>query len=125
VYRLVLRFAPRVQAFHQNKLQDGPQLAPETRAAILRKLHQTIEKLTNEFNDRWHFNTGIAAIMELVNLLVANEDELDKASGDGELFTQVLESLVLLLSPMAPYLASELWPTHNLRQISFWRFQCR
>jgi leucyl-tRNA synthetase len=109
VYRLVLRFAPRVQAFHQNKLQDGPQLAPETRAAILRKLHQTIEKLTNEFNDRWHFNTGIAAIMELVNLLVANEDELDKASGDGELFTQVLESLVLLLSPMAPYLASELW----------------
>jgi leucyl-tRNA synthetase len=109
VYRLVMRFAPRVRDFRAGSASEGPTLPAELRAAILRKLHQTIEKLTQEFNDRWHFNTCISAIMELVNLLVASESELDKAIGDGETFTHVLEALVLLLAPMAPYLAAELW----------------
>ncbi len=34
---------------------------------VLRKLHQTIAKITQDFSGRWHFNTSIAAIMELVN----------------------------------------------------------
>jgi leucyl-tRNA synthetase len=79
------------------------------RTNILRKLHQTIAKITQEFSDRWHFNTCIAATMELVNQLVAAEAELDKATGDNSTLQQILDSLVLLLAPMAPYLAAELW----------------
>ena len=42
---------------------------------VLRKLHQTIRKITDDFETRWHFNTSIAAIMELVNVLYAEEAE--------------------------------------------------
>ena len=40
--------------------------------ALLRKLHQTIAKITQDFSGRWHFNTSIAAIMELVNEILAS-----------------------------------------------------
>jgi leucyl-tRNA synthetase len=109
VYRLVMRFAPRVKAFRAGQASDGAMMSDNLRANLLRKLHQTIEKLTQEFNDRWHFNTGIAAIMELVNQLVAAEAQLDAATGDSEAIADILETLVRLLAPMAPYLAAELW----------------
>jgi leucyl-tRNA synthetase len=109
VYRLVMRYAGRVRAFNQGSVVAGPKLPDETRAQLLRKLHQTIEKMTQEFSDRWHFNTGIAAIMELSNQLIAADTELDKATGDDEAIAHILESLILLLAPLAPYLAAELW----------------
>jgi leucyl-tRNA synthetase len=70
----------------------------------LRKLHQTIHKVTEDFNNRWHFNTSIAAVMELLNALYDEEDKLSRAAID-----QILPSLVLLLGPFAPYTAEELW----------------
>ena len=76
---------------------------------LLRKLHQTIRKITQDFAGRWHFNTSIAAIMELVNELTA----ADAAIGDGTVppaaIASILESLVLMLAPFAPHLAAELW----------------
>jgi leucyl-tRNA synthetase len=108
VYRLVTRFAPRVRAWNSTQEKSGDALDAELHAGLLRKLHQTIEKVTGEFEDRWHFNTAIAAIMELVNQLVAAEAQLDK-SGDNETLAHILDALVLLLAPMAPYLAAELW----------------
>jgi leucyl-tRNA synthetase len=109
VYRLVMRFAPRVRAFNEGAKATGPRLPDEIRAQLLRKLHQTIQKMTQEFSDRWHFNTGIAAIMELVNQLVAAEAALEKATGEDETIAHILEPLVLLLAPLAPYVAAELW----------------
>jgi leucyl-tRNA synthetase len=70
----------------------------------LRKLHQTIRRVTEDFNHRWHFNTSIAGLMELVNELYAQEDKLS-----GEALAQILPPLVLLLGPFAPYVAEELW----------------
>jgi leucyl-tRNA synthetase len=70
----------------------------------LRKLHQTIRKITDDFESRWHFNTSIAAIMELVNEVYALETELS-----GSALAEILEKLPLLLGPFAPYLAQELW----------------
>jgi leucyl-tRNA synthetase len=70
----------------------------------LRKLHQTIRKVTEDFNNRWHFNTSIAALMELLNTLHDEEANLSKAALD-----QILPALVLLIGPFAPYLAEELW----------------
>ena len=109
VYRLVMRYAARVRAFNDGHVADGPKLGDETRTQLLRKLHQTIEKMTQEFSDRWHFNTGIAAIMELSNQLIAADAEMDKATGDDEAIAHMLESMILLLAPLAPYLAAELW----------------
>src|SRR4029079_12242386 len=70
----------------------------------LRKLHQTIRKVTEDFDNRWHFNTSIAALMELINRLYDEEAGLSGAALD-----QILPSLALLLGPFAPYLAEELW----------------
>jgi leucyl-tRNA synthetase len=70
----------------------------------LRKLHQTIRKITDDFTNRWHFNTSIAALMELINTLTDEEEQLSRAALD-----QILPSLVLMLGPFAPYMAEELW----------------
>ena len=51
------------------------ELSPEARA-IQRKLHQTIKRVSDDFQGRWHFNTCISAIMELVNTLYAAEEAI-------------------------------------------------
>ncbi|HLH41407.1 MAG TPA: leucine--tRNA ligase [Bryobacteraceae bacterium] len=70
----------------------------------LRKLHQTIRKISEDFTNRWHFNTSIAALMELMNTLHDEEAALPRSALD-----QILPSLTLMLAPFAPYLAEELW----------------
>ena len=72
--------------------------------ALLRKLHQTIQKVTNDFETRWHFNTSLAAIMELTNDLYARESEISTG-----VVQETLTKLVLLLGPFAPYMAEDLW----------------
>ncbi|GAC1429478.1 MAG: leucine--tRNA ligase [Terriglobales bacterium] len=87
---------------------------PETRA-VQRKLHQTIKRITADFQGRWHFNTSIAALMELVNTINAAPGIDKESTGQEEMprpFKQELaRSLVLMLAPFAPYLAHELWET--------------
>ncbi|MGH9499331.1 MAG: leucine--tRNA ligase [Terriglobales bacterium] len=77
-------------------------LSPGARA-IQRKLHQTIKRVSDDFQGRWHFNTSIAAIMELVNELYVTEGL------PAQLLAEVQRDLALLLAPFAPYLAHELW----------------
>jgi leucyl-tRNA synthetase len=100
------RFLDRVYRFFTRNLDR--RTAPPGDAAAerqgLRKLHQTIEKITHDFDNRWHFNTSIAALMELVNELYATEAGLG-----GEVLSQVLPNLALLIAPFAPYLAEEMW----------------
>ncbi len=76
---------------------------------MLRKLHQTIAKITLDFEDRWHFNTSIAAVMELVNEIQASDAQLAAGEVSAATVNELLRSLVLLLAPFAPYLAAELW----------------
>ena len=87
-------------------------LQPEARD-IQRKLHQTIKRVTDDFKGRWHFNTCIAAIMELVNELYATEDSNGQPSSaiPLPLLAEVQRDLILLLAPFAPYIAHELWET--------------
>jgi leucyl-tRNA synthetase len=83
-------------------------LSPEARA-IQRKLHQTIKRVSDDFQGRWHFNTCISAIMELVNVLYGAEDAIAKNAVPAVFLAEVQRNLVLLLAPFAPYLAHELW----------------
>ena len=74
VYRFVTRnVGARARA---RRSDDRP-------ARLLRKLHQTIRKITEDFETRWHFNTCIAAIMELVNVLYAEEAQLSARRAGG------------------------------------------
>jgi leucyl-tRNA synthetase len=109
VYRFVMRNARPDSA---EWLQPIPaNLSPEARQ-IQRKLHQTIKRVTDDFKGRWHFNTCVAAIMELVNELYAAEDagaHNPSTALPVPLLADVQRTLVLLLAPLAPYLAHELW----------------
>ena len=74
---------------------------------LQREMHRVIGKVTAD-NERFNFNTAISAIMELVNT-AAGYLRLPLALRDQALARQVAESLVLLLAPMAPHFAEELW----------------
>src|SRR5208337_2945321 len=139
----VQRFLGRVYRFvkHNARPQDPEwatpiptDLAPLARA-VQRKLHQTIKRVTDDFRGRWHFNTCIAALMELTNRVINVEDRIDKGTRVKELdalsiptydsgghrtglavdpfplslLADVQRDLVLMLAPFAPYLAHELW----------------
>jgi leucyl-tRNA synthetase len=80
-----------------------------TSQQLLRKLHQTIRQITLDFDERWHFNTCIAALMKLMNELVAAEPQIEAGEVPGTVLAQILNSVVLMLAPFAPYLAAELW----------------
>ncbi len=107
----IQRFLGRVYRYVSRNADStvGPipsSLAPEARQ-IQRKLHQTIKRVSDDFQGRWHFNTSIAAIMELMNELYAADDKAGAIPAG--LSAAVQRDLVLLLAPFAPYLASELW----------------
>ena len=80
-------------------------------ANVRRAAHIAIEKATND-NERFQFNTAIAAIMEYMNVLTApvNSEALKKI-GDAEaaILREAMKTLALLLSPFTPHIASELW----------------
>ena len=76
---------------------------------LLRKLHQTIAKITHDFEGRWHFNTCVAAIMELVNEIQNADPQLASGEVSALVVRELLTTLVLLLAPFAPFLAAELW----------------
>jgi leucyl-tRNA synthetase len=78
---------------------------------LQRKLHQTIRRVSDDYEGRWHFNTSIAAIMELVNALHAAEEPIARGEIPPALLRDAFRNLVLLLAPFAPFLAHELWET--------------
>ena len=71
--------------------------------------------MTQDFQGRWHFNTSIAALMELVNTINAAPGIEQGTPGEQELPAplrrELARDLILLLAPFAPYLAHELWET--------------
>jgi leucyl-tRNA synthetase len=106
VYRFVLRNAKPDSPDWRKPVPQG--LSAEARQ-VQRKLHQTIKRVTDDFKGRWHFNTCIAAIMELVNELYAAEERIAQGAIPTALLAEAQCALVLLLAPFAPYLAHELW----------------
>jgi leucyl-tRNA synthetase len=107
VYRFVTRNAGSATNASVEIL-PATSLSPEARQ-IQRKLHQTIKRVSDDFQGRWHFNTCISAIMELVNVLYDMEDAIAQNAVPPQFLAEVQRNLVLLLAPFAPYLAHELW----------------
>src|SRR5437879_6694959 len=119
VYRFVVRNA---QPSHPDRRRPVPAELPPAARAIQRKLHQTIKRVSDDFQGRWHFNTCISAIMELVNDVSRWQETRQQqkhVTGLAEpeavakiplsLLAEVQRTMALLLAPFAPYLANELW----------------
>jgi leucyl-tRNA synthetase len=76
---------------------------------LLRKMHQTIKKVTDDINGGFHFNTAISAVMELVNHIYSGiENAGDEAYGNSVL-GEALKNMILLLAPFVPHIAEEMW----------------
>jgi leucyl-tRNA synthetase len=92
------------EAGPNSPLEAGGTKLTESEKGLLRKTHQTLRRVTQDFEARWHFNSAIAQIMELTNAVHAADESVR-----GEVRQEVLEIVVLMLAPMTPHLAEELW----------------
>ena len=111
------RFLSRLWRIFDDYLEDIKAVATASGKIVLegdlktlrRKTHQTICKVTTDIEDRFHFNTAISAVMELVNTLysVKRPDKSDQAALS--VIREALEAAVLLLAPIVPHMTEELW----------------
>ncbi len=106
------RFLRRLWTFVATHLESGAveaykvgELNPELKT-LRRQLHQTIEKITDDYGRRQTFNTAIAAVMELMNAYgkVEGDDTVTRSVRQ-----EVLENVTLLLSPIVPHICQTLW----------------
>jgi leucyl-tRNA synthetase len=80
----------------------------ENGAALRRKVHQTIARVTSDIDERIHLNTAVAALMELTNEIY-RVDETLQGAGDAATLAEALDTIVLLLSPFAPHACEQMW----------------
>jgi leucyl-tRNA synthetase len=101
----VNKFLSRVYRFVTRNVNrsNGTESGERDRDA-LRALHQTIYKITQDFDSRWHFNTAIASLMELTNTLLELEHSLSARA-----LEVICRDVTLLLAPFAPFTAQDLW----------------
>jgi leucyl-tRNA synthetase len=78
----------------------------DAEAAVRRKTHQTIAKVSDDYGRRQTFNTAIAAVMELLNELSRLPDDAPQLAA---IEREALETAVLLLAPIAPHICHTLW----------------
>lgn len=78
---------------------------------LMKALHQTIKRITDEFNSRYHFNTAISGIMELLNTLSSFIEKKNEKfePEDLSVLKEVAYNLPIILSPFTPHLAEEMW----------------
>jgi len=103
IYRIVHQYADRIRQFSNAKCR----VSADKDKKLHSFTHKTIKKVTEDIEKEFHFNTAIASIMELVNEIYKYEFIEDENSVF--VLKEALEAVVLLLSPMAPHIAEELW----------------
>ncbi|PID56055.1 leucine--tRNA ligase [candidate division KSB3 bacterium] len=110
LWRMVFTVLEDIQTVEIGKF-DGLDLSKEAKA-LRRKTHVTIKKVTEDLDGRFHFNTAISAVMELVNSVYAFElpsaghPERDLAL---RVLREAVESTVMLMAPFVPHISEELW----------------
>ena len=113
VYRVISKHADNVCAVESLLRKSprpaaSPEYTPEERQ-LLRKAHQVLRHVTEDMEERWHFNTDIALAMELVNELAEMESPIADGRIRPEIVKETLEVLVLILALFTPHIADELW----------------
>jgi leucyl-tRNA synthetase len=109
VYGMIWRWHERLSDALQRQAEPKAEEFSSQARALRRKTHQTIARITGDFEEL-HFNTSVAALMELSNALGDFHVEPQTASaGDVYAVREALASLVLMLTPFTPHVAEELW----------------
>jgi len=103
IYRLVAQRADTVAS--ARLAWDDSEEARQIRKVT----HQTLFKVTGDIEERFHFNTAVAAIMEMVNRLYLVEDAAWNAPSTAGALKEAVEILLHMLAPFAPHIAEELW----------------
>ena len=106
VWRLALDWESLIR--DAKPFNGSPNQLEDDSRALFKKNHETIKKVTRDIEDRFHFNTAISAVMELVNTMYGI-DLADKNPQKIEVMRLSMESVALLLSPIVPHFAEELW----------------
>ncbi len=107
LWRLVHSVLPRLAAVEPYR---GPFAAlPAALQPLHRKTHLTIRKVTSDIEERFHFNTAISAVMELVNELKSHVEKVDDDPVALQVIRGAVETVVLLLAPIVPHITAELW----------------
>ncbi len=107
-FRFLKRFWTAVQSHAADKRSDSvdPALLSGPQKELRRKTHHTIAKVSDDIGRRYTFNTAIAAIMELLNAVNRFDDT---TSAGRSVAREALDAIVLLLAPIVPHIAHELW----------------
>ena len=128
IFRLVEDHAAGIQAARGLTWEGG--VHSEEVRAFRRVTHQAIARVTHDIEDAFHFNTALAALMELQNALTRFQEDLPgELPGSGELpppardgilvFAEGVNAMLTMLAPFAPHLAEELWETLGHRESIF------
>lgn len=108
IWRLFYEDRKRLRAVKAGSIEITDELTDLERE-IVRKEHQCIKRVTEDLVERFQFNTAIAAIMEFVNFLYSIREKLPDTEQDNIIFSSALATVITLLFPIAPHIASELW----------------
>jgi leucyl-tRNA synthetase len=118
------RFLSRTWRIILDYLEDIRDAAPfagkeeleEDLKTLRRKTHQTIRKVTSDIEDRFHFNTAISAVMELVNALYQFPRPGAENRQALAVVRETVETVILLLAPLVPHITEELWTLIGRRE---------
>jgi len=106
IWRMVQDHGEHYDPNWRENVREETTATPHNRA-LARKVHQTIRKVTEDM-EGLQFNTAAAALMELVNELSRYTQSV-AMEGKSAVFSEAVEMLLTLLSPMAPHISDELW----------------
>ena len=103
VYRLI--------AQRQEEIRSAGEAWEDSEAVrgIRRVTHSTLKKVTSDIEDRFHFNTAVSAVMEMVNFLYQVEGKEWGDPGTAPALREAVRILILMLSPFSPHVSEELW----------------
>jgi leucyl-tRNA synthetase len=126
IYRLFEKHRPILESGQNSPnfgLKNGfqPEAMTDPERKLFGKIHWAIQRVINDINDNFHFNTAISGIMELSNEMHAFSNVLVRDTGNQSIAVMrfAFDSLIRLLAPMTPHLCEELWECMGNRESVF------
>ena len=108
LWRLVEDLLPQLEAVAPCSSQADDAVTEQAKD-LRRKEHATVKKVGEDMGERFQYNTAIASVMELVNLLYVCKDELVQTPQGCRVLSSAISSVVSILSPVTPHICEELW----------------
>lgn len=106
--RLWIFFRENMDLFSDDPLPDLIGSEMETHPLLV-KMHQTIKRVTDDIDKRFHLNTAVSSIMEFFNMIRKDSLQLKKEAQGRALIKESMVKIILLLSPFAPHICEEIW----------------